>query len=328
MSSFARLTIFVFAAVATVSHAAPLTGMPSTQPPTLPIGSAGDITQSFPIAGSLPARELPVVGNLPVVDGLINDLPVVGSLPIRALPVVGNLPLAGGLTKDIPLVGGSSDLPLVGSLTKDLPIVGGLGLDARSLPVLADTKLPIVGDVHTDDDLLKARALPLPLQSILNDATTQLTPLLQQITFSKLDVNTLSPLVSQVGDILNDVTGKVAALSNVEGSGLGPVSVDDLSKTVGPFVTSVLSTFNTVMETSETETESVAHVLSGATTDLAGLLQSLKNVFGADIDKVLVPLLQTSGQALQMVNSLGLNSITSDLPLAGKVNEIVSGLKN
>ncbi|KAL0564794.1 hypothetical protein V5O48_017247 [Marasmius crinis-equi] len=237
----------------------------------------------------------------------------------------------------------------------DLPIIGGLA--RRDLPALDETELPEaeMGDLNTDDDtpaLTLDEDLPLDdgadadtaklpvargltdesCARIVNDAESQLTPLLQQITSvtsgDKLDIDTLSPLVSQVGDILNDVTGKVAALSNVGET--GRVSANDLSTTVAPFVNSILSTFNTIMETSSTETETVTatHILSGATTDLAGLLQSLKTVFGSDIDTVLVPLLQTSGQALQMVNSLGLNSITSDLPLAGKVNEVVSGLKN
>ncbi|KAL0563763.1 hypothetical protein V5O48_018303 [Marasmius crinis-equi] len=243
MSSFARLTIFVFAAIATV-NAAPVEapnyqGLPGKVSPNMvPADKFPFKSRGLPLVG-----DLPLVGgltkNLPIVGGAGGELPVVGELPIvggllgsRGLPLVGDLPLVGGLTKDLPIVGsaGVGELPVVGGLTKDLPIVGSL-LGSRGLPIVGD--LPVVGDLtkglssvtgftkglpvvgglvsrHNqpgDADGPAAPAAtglcPCEAEGIVKDTMGQLTPLLQQIT---------SITSAAASEAKSDITAQVAPL--------------------------------------------------------------------------------------------------------------------
>ncbi|KAF9254677.1 hypothetical protein L218DRAFT_1009420 [Marasmius fiardii PR-910] len=147
-SKFTTLTLFVFAAISSVSHAAPnplnpLTGLSST-------------------GGAVPS--LPNLPNAPLANNVAGGVPANSKAPSSnknpsKLPMTGNLPIAGSalgsrglLDKGLSLGGGSGGLPFVGGVVEGLPIVGGV---VEGLPIVGGGKshgndigtggLPIVG---------------------------------------------------------------------------------------------------------------------------------------------------------------------------------------
>ncbi|KAL0579956.1 hypothetical protein V5O48_002040 [Marasmius crinis-equi] len=395
MSSFTRLTIFVFVALASVSRGAPMmpaiptpntgavAGLPLPLPRALPlladaklpiigdVHATGDLVKTPRALPILADSKLPIVGDLHATGDLVKTPRGLPLLTDAKVPIVGDLHATGDLLKaprGLPLLA-DTKLPIVGDLhaTGDLlktprrlplladtkvPVVGDLHATGdllkapRSLPLLADAKVPIVGDLHATGDLVKTPLLarscgPCEAQSIVNDAMGQLTPVLQQITSvtsgGKLDINALKPLVGHLGAIFGQATDKISTLA--QGSGSGPVSVDDVTNAVGPLANSpMISHFQSVLTSfgglinlcgnDKTDLSAVTAMLSNPTANLGDLLHSVTNAFGGDFTSSIIPQItnnfgavqQIGGQALQSFDFLNANG------LLGKVNGIVSGL--